>query len=214
MLHSGKDLLTVKAVPRGCNYNGILVMLTKKLYALGSLLLACRLCMRKHDSRRVSDLIVIKLAKVLHIHLTLFNVGNGGKAVKHSTVLLCALSRANNVRKLANARGLDNNSVGVVFLKHLNKRLGKITHKRATDTARVHLGDLNARIGKEAAVNTDLAKLILDENDLLTCICFFNQLLDKSGFTCSKKAGKYIYLCHFALLLNSNIFTNNIVLQI
>ena len=123
MLHCGKDLLAVKAVPRCCDKNCALVMLTKKLYALSGLLLACRLGMRKHDRRCIGNLVVIELAKVLHIHLALLNVGNGGKAIKHSAVLLCSLCRANNVRKLANARGLDNNSVGIIFLKHLNKCL-------------------------------------------------------------------------------------------
>ena len=197
MLHSGKNFLTVKAIPGSCNYNGTLVVLAKKLNTLGGLLLACGLCMRKHDSRCVSDLIVIKLTEVLHIHLALLNVGNGCKAVKDRTVLLCTLSSADNIRKLTNARGLDNNSVGVVFLKHLNKSLGKITYKRATDTARVHLGDLNARVGKEATVNTDLAKLILDENYLLACICFLYQLLNQCGFARTEEAGKYINFCHF-----------------
>ena len=129
MLHCRKDLLTVKTIPRGCDKNCVLVMLTKKLYAFGGLLLACRLGMRKHDCRRISDLVVIELAKVLHIHLALLNVGNGCKAIKHCTVLLCSLCCANNVRKLTNTRGLDNNSVGLEFVKHLYKCLRKIAYK-------------------------------------------------------------------------------------
>ena len=119
MLHSGKNFLTVKAIPGSCNYNGTLVVLAKKLNTLGGLLLACGLCMRKHDSRCVSNLVVIELTEVLHIHFALLNVGNGGKAVKLSALLLCSFCRADDVRKLANTRGLDNNSVGLVLLKHL-----------------------------------------------------------------------------------------------
>ena len=214
MLHCSKNILTVKAVPR-CSYNNrIGIMLTKKCYTFSNLLIPCSLCMRKHDCRSVSNLIVIKLAEVLHIHLALINISNSGKAIKNSTVLLSSLCRTNNVGKLTNARGLDNNSVGIVFLEHLNKCLGKIAHKRAADTTRVHLGDLNTCIGKETTVNTDFTEFVLNKNNLLACICFFNQLLDKGSLACSKKAGKYINLCHFTLLLNGNIFTNNIILQI
>ena len=160
------------------------------------------------------DLIIIELAKVLHIHLTLVHVGNGGKAIKRSTVLLGGLCRADNVRKLANTRGLDNNSVGSVFLKHLNQRLGEITNKRAADTAGVHLGDLNARIGKEAAVNTDLAKLVLDKNNLLACIRFFNKLLYQRGFTCAEEAREYIYFCHFLCSLTNLILIYYYIINI
>ena len=188
MLHSKKNILTVKAIPGGSHDNGGLIMLTEERYALGDLLILCSLGMRKNDGGCVGDLIVIELAKVLHIHLALINVCNGGEAIKHRTVVLGGLCRTNNVRKLANARGLDNNSVGIILLKNLYKRLGEITNKRAADTARVHLGDLNARICKEAAVNTDLAKLVLDKHDLLACICLFDQLLNQRGLTRTEEA--------------------------
>ncbi len=144
--------------------------------------------MREDDAGCVCDLIVIELAKVLHIHLTLIYVGNGGKAVKRSTVILCSLCRADNVGKLANARGLDNNSIGAILIDNLYKRLGKIANQRATDTTGVHLGNLNACIGKEAAIDTDLAKLVLNENHLFACIGLFNKLLYERGLTCSEEA--------------------------
>ena len=196
MLHSKENILTVKEIPGSCHDNGLSIVLTKETYALGNLLIPCTLCMREDDGGCMLDLVVIELAKVLHIHLALINVGNGGEAVKNCTVILGSLCRADNVRELTNARGLDDDSIGVILLKNLNKRLGKIANKRAADTAGIHLGNLDTCIGKEAAVNTDLTKLVLNENNLLTCICLFNQLLDKRGFTCAKEAGKYINLCH------------------
>ena len=79
--------------------------------------------MRKNNGRSVGDLIVIELAKVLHIHFYLVNVGNGGKAVKHRTVLLCSLCRLDNVGKLTYSGGLDDDSVGSVFLENLDESL-------------------------------------------------------------------------------------------
>ena len=210
VLHGRKNILAVKAIPGSCHDNSAFVMLAKKIYTLADLLISCALCMRKHDRRSVLDLVVIELAKVLHIHLTLVYVGNRSEAIKRCAMLLRGLSRANNVGKLAYARGLNDDSVGIVLLKNLYKRLGKITNQRATDATRIHLGNLNSRISKEATVDTDLTKLILDKNNLLACICFLNKLLNQRGLTCAKEAGKYIYFSHFKSPLN-NTFTNNII---
>ena len=174
MLHSKENILTVKEIPGSCHDNSLSIVLTKEANALGNLLIPSILCMREDDGGSVTNLVVIELAKVLHIHLALINIGNGGKAVKSCTVILGSLCRADNVRELTNARGLDDDSIGVILLKNLNKRLGKIANKRAADTAGIHLGNLDTRIGKEAAVNTDLTKLVLNENNLLACICLFN----------------------------------------
>ena len=101
--HCGKDILTVKAVPWGNDYGRISVMLAEHLYRLCYLLVLCRLGMGEHDSRCVCNLVVIELAKVLHIHFNLIYVGNGGKAVKDSSVLLCTSCRLDNVGELTDA---------------------------------------------------------------------------------------------------------------
>ena len=202
-LHSGENILTVESVPGGSHDNGSLVMLTEKSNALGDLLIPCRLGVGEDDAGGVCDLIVIEFAEVLHIHFALVNVGNGGKAIEGCRVFLGGLRRTDNVGQLADARGLDNNSVGVVFLKHLYKCLREIAHQRAADTARVHLGDLNARIGEKSAVNTNLAKLVLNKDDTLTRVRLLDQLLDQRGLTRTEKAGKYINFRHFFLLLKT-----------
>ena len=79
--------------------------------------------MRKNYRRCISNLIVIELTKVLHIHLTLIYVGNGGEAVKLCVLCLNRLYRLDNVGELTYSAGLDDNSVGVEFVKHLFKRL-------------------------------------------------------------------------------------------
>ena len=123
LLHSGKDILTVKLVPRSSNYSSGLVVLSDKLNCSLNLIALGNICVGKNYTRRVSNLIVIELAKVLHIHLALINVGNGCKGVKRSLVGFNGAHRLDNVGKLAYTAGLDNNSIGMVFIKHLTKRL-------------------------------------------------------------------------------------------
>ena len=83
--------------------------------------------MRKNYRRCISNLIVIELTKVLHIHLTLINVGNGGEAIQLCIGSLNRLYRLDNVGELTNSTRLNNNSVGMELVKHLSKRLGKIS---------------------------------------------------------------------------------------
>ena len=187
VLHSSENVLAVKAIPGGSDDYSGLVVLTEKSYALGNLLVLCGLCVREDDCRCMLDLVIIELAKVLHIHLALIYVGNGGKAVE-LCANTCVLHRLDNVGKLADTRWLDNYSVGVVLLKHLNQRLGEIANERAADAAGVHLGNVDACIGKEASVNADFTKLVLDKHEFLTRIRFLNKLLDKGGLTCSEEA--------------------------
>ena len=197
-LHSGENVLTLQIVPGGGHDNGIAVQLAQAADAVLDLVLGCVLSVGEHDGRGVSDLVAVKLAEILQIHLALVYIGNGGKAVKHSAVLLCGPCRADNVRELAHSGGLDDDSVGLELVEHAAQRLGKIAHKRAADASRVHLGDLDARVGKEAAVNADLAELVLDQDELFTLVRLGNQLLYQSGLACSEKAGKNINFCHFS----------------
>ena len=43
---------------------------------------------------------------------------------------------------------------------------------------------------QKAAVDADLAELVLDEHDLLACKGLFDELLDKGGLTGAKEAGE------------------------
>ena len=196
LLHCGENILAVELVPRGGNDGSGRIMLSDKLNALLCLMRFCGVGMRKNDAGRVGNLVVVELAKVLHIHLALINVGNCGKAVESSIGSLYGLNSLNNVRELSDTAGLDDNSVGVEFVKHLDKRLGKIANERATDATGVHLGNLNARILKESAVNTDLTKLVFDKNELFTVVCLFDKLLYKCGFSGSEETGENIYFRH------------------
>ena len=182
-------------------------MLSDKLHGFFCLVSLCNIGMRKNDTGCVSYLIVVELAKVLHIHFALVNIGNCGEAVELRLLSLYRLNSLDNVGELAYSAGLNNNTVGMELIEHLCERLGEITYKRAADASGVHLGDLNACVLKETAIDTDLAKLVLYKYKLFACVCFLNKLFDKCSLTCSKETGKNIYFRHFqkTLPLRANL---------
>ena len=123
LFHRAKYRLAIKAIPRSSNDNSILVVFSDNVKRFLELMLLSCLCMRKHNARSVLDLISEELAKVLHIHLALVSINNSGEGVKLRLLSANCRSRLNNVGQLTNSRRLDNNSIRVVFFKHLSKRL-------------------------------------------------------------------------------------------
>ena len=196
LLHSCKDVLTVKVLPGRSNDSRLGIMLTDKSYALLYLMLLYLSGVGEDYTGCVCNLIVVELAEVLHIHFALARIGNGGKAVELSFFRLYLAYCLDNVGKLTDARGLNDYSVGAVLRENLTESLGKVAYKRAADTARIHLGNLYARIGKEAAVDTDLAEFVLDENYLLTDKSLGKKLLYKRSFSRAEKAGENINFRH------------------
>ena len=145
----------------------------------------------------MADLVVVELTEVLHIHLDLVDVGHGDEAAQLNIQMLGhALDSAGHVGQLADARGLDDDAVGVVLLHHLLQSGAEIAHQRAADAAGVQLIDLDAGLLQKAAVDADLAELVLDEHDLLAGKGLFDELLDKGGLTGAKEAGENIDLGH------------------
>ena len=196
LFHSRKDSLAIQHIPGGSYDNRTLVILSDNVQRLLQLMLLCRLRMRENYAGCVLDLISEEFAEVLHIHLAFIRINNGGEAIKLRILTANGRSCLDNVGELSNARGLDNNSVGMVFLKHFAQRLREISNERAADAAGVHLCDLNTCISKETAVNADLAEFIFDKHEFLARVSLFNELFYKSSFSCSEKAGENINLCH------------------
>ena len=145
----------------------------------------------------MADLVVVELAEVLHIHLHLVHIGHGDKAVQlHIQMLSHAFHSAGHIGELAHAGGLDDDAVGVVLLHHLLQGGAEIAHQRAADAAGVQLVDLDAAFLQKAAVNADLAELVLDQNDLLAGKGLFDELFDQGSFTGTKEAGENIDFGH------------------
>ena len=170
MLHRFKDSLTVKKLPRRCYDRCRLIVLAKKCNCIGDLLIRDAARVRKNDGSCIADLIDIKLAKILGIHLAFICIGNRAEAIQHNGFRQNRGNGTHHVRKLTNAGGLDQNTVGMILLQNLRESLGKITNKRATDAARIHFRDVNARFAEKAAVDSDLTKFVFDQNDLLARI--------------------------------------------
>ena len=103
---------------------------------------------------------------------------------------------AADVRELAHAGGLDQDAVGMVGIDQLAQGLGEVAHQRAADAAGVQLGDLYAGILHEAAVDADLAVLVLQQHDLLALEGAVQQLLDQRGLARAQEAGNNVDLGH------------------
>ena len=147
------------------------------------------------------DLVVVELTEVLHIHLHLACVHHGHGVAQGHFVARNLVHGTDDIGQLAHAGGLNNDAVGMVLGNHLFQSLAEVAHQGAADAAGVHLGDVDAGILQEAAVNADLAELILDEHQLLPLVALGNQLLDQGGFTGSQEAGVNIYFGHKKHLL-------------
>ena len=195
-LHRLEDLLAVKLRPRRCHDRGGRVLLAQQRHGGVELLGADALGAREDDGARVLDLVVEKLTEVLHVHLALVRVHDGREAVEHQLVGLYALHGADDVAQLADARGLDEDAVGVELLEHFLQRVGKVAHEAAADAAGVHLVDLHAGVLEEAAVDGDLTELVFDQHDLFARVRLSNQLFDQRGLAGTEKTGENINFCH------------------
>ena len=161
--HGLQDLLTGQLVPCGGHDGSGGVLLAQHGDRSGDLLFAGGLGAAEQDAACVADLVVVELAEVLHIHLHLVHIGHGDKAVQlHIQMLGHAFHSAGHIGELAHAGGLDDDAVGVVLLHHLLQGGAEVAHQRAADAAGVQLVDLDAAFLQKAAVNADLAELVLD----------------------------------------------------
>ena len=197
-----EDFPAVNLLPRGSNKNGIGILLSYESNAVGELTLSGLSGVGKDDGGCVLNLVIIELAKVLHIHFALVDIDNNGVGAKLCIGAVNTLYSLDDIGELSDTRWLNDDAVGMEFVKHTAKCGGKITDKRAADTARIHLGNLDARIAEEAAVNTDFAKLIFDKDELFTRISLGNKLLYKSGLSRTEKSRKDINFSHIIAFRN------------
>ena len=195
--HGLQDLLTGQVIPCGGHDGGGGVLFPQHCHGSGDLFLAGGLGAAEQDAACMADLVIVELAEVLHIHLDLVHIGHGDKAVQlHVQMFGHALHGAGHIAQLAHAGRLDDDAVRVVLLHHLLQSGAEIAHQRAADAAGVQLIDLDAGLLQKAAVDADLAELVLDEHDLLACKGLFDELLDKGGLTGAKEAGENINFGH------------------
>ena len=200
-IHNGNDLCTGQFVPIGGHNGGGGVLFLDQGNGCGNLLLVCAAGAAQDDAGCVADLVVIELAKVLHIHFDLVHIGHSHKAVQADRQGLAhTLNSAGHITQLANAGRLDQDAVRMISLHDLFQCLAEVAHQGAADAAGVQLVDLNASLTHKAAVNADLAEFVFDQHDLFTLERFLDELFDQGRFACTQKAGENInfsYLfCH------------------
>ena len=200
-IHNGNDLCTGQFVPIGGHNGGGGVLFLDQGNSSSDLLLVCAAGAAQDDAGCVADLVIIELAKVLHIHFDLVHIGHSHKAVQADRQGLAhTLNSAGHITQLANAGRLDQDAVRVIGLHDLFQCLAEVAHQGAADAAGVQLVDLNASLTHKAAVNTDLAEFVFDQHNLFALERFLDELFDQGRFACTQKAGENInfsYLfCH------------------
>ena len=204
LFHGGEDGLAGELIPGGGEDGGVGILLPQQGHGGLQLLLAQLLGTAEDDGAGGLDLVVVKLAEVLHVDLHLGGVGHGDEAVELHVrlVLHGVLHGHDHVAELAHAGGLDEDAVGVELVLHLDEGLVEVTHQGAADAARRHLADLHAGLLQEAAVDGDLTELVFDQHQLFALVGLGQQLFDQSGFARAQEAGHDVDFCHSITFLH------------
>ena len=195
------QLLARQLAPRGGDDGGNGIMLPQHGNGRVQLALGDGIGTGQDDGGGGFDLVVVELAEVLHIHLDLARVGHGHGVAQGDIVVRHLAHGGDDVGQLANAGWLDENAVGMVLGDDLLQCLAEIAHQGAADAAGVHLGDVDAGILQKAAVNADLAELVLDQHQPLPLVAFSDHLFDQGRLARAEKAGENINFCHKKHLL-------------
>ena len=194
MLHGFPDLQPGNLAPGGGDQACVVVEALQKLRSCQNLLGGGGVGAAHDDQVGILHLVVEELAEVAHVHPALAGVHH-----RHLGADLRAFHAGDgpgHVTELAHAGGLNDDPVGSVILHHLFQRLGEVAHQGAADAAGVHLRNLHPGVLQKAAVNGDLAELVLDQHQLFALIGLGNQLADQGRLTGAQKAGKNVYLGH------------------
>ena len=195
-LHSGQNRFTVEFIPFRRHVVRIRIHLFQHFQAGMQFFFGNSRRMRQHHAGSVRHLIDKKFAEVFHIHLALVRVHHGAKSVQHAVFHVRAFHCADYIAQFSHAGRLDDNTIGLIFRFHFFQGLGKIAHKRTTDTSRIHLGDIHARVFQKAAVHADFAEFVFDQHYFFACIRLFDQFFDQRSFSRAQKSRKYVYLRH------------------
>ncbi len=195
-LHGITQLSTGQLAPRRGDDGGYLIVLPEHGNSHIQLLLRNGIGTGQNDGGGGFDLVVIELAKVLHVDLDLACIDHRNSKAQGHVLGSDLLHSGDHIRQLAYTGGLDDDAVRAIFLNDLGQCTAKITHQRATDTTGVHFGNVDACLLQKTAVNTDLAKFILDQHQFLSCVSFADHLFDQRGLACPQKARINIDFCH------------------
>ena len=195
-LHGFLQLHAGQLIPGGGDNSSIGVVLFQHFHGSIQLLLGNRIRTGQDDAGSGLHLVIIELAKVLHIDLHLVGVYYGYGTAQNHIFTGNLFNSANHVGQFAHAGGFDNNAVGMVIADDLVQSLTKIAHQAAANTTGVHFRDIDTGFLQKAAVNADLTELIFDQHQFFALVAFLDHLLDQSSFTGTQETGVNINLCH------------------
>ena len=203
-LHCAQQLLASQVAPGGGDDGSLGIVLPQQRHGCIQLGLGDGISTGQDDGGSGLDLVIIELAEVLHIDLDLARVGNGDGIAQGDFLIGDLVHCADNIRQLAHTGGLDEDAVRVILLDDLSQGLAEVAHQRAADAAGVHLGDVDAGVLQEAAVNADLAEFVLNEDQLLALVGLGDHFLDQGSLAGAQEAGVDIDFCHSLLHLPKN----------
>ena len=194
-LHGLEQLRAGQLLPRGRHDARMRVELTQDTDHLFQTVRRAFRRAGQQDRTRMRHLVLEEFAEVLEIHLGLERIDDRDERVERH-IQMRVLHGRDHVGQLAHAGGLDQDAVGRVLVDHIVQRLAEVAHKRAADAARVHFIYHNAGILEEAAVDADLAELILDQHDLFAFQRIREQALDQRGLARAEEARDNINFRH------------------
>ena len=195
-LHGGDQLLSGELAPGGGDDGSNGVVLPQNLYGSIQLGLGNGIGTGQDDGGGSLHLVIVEFSEVLGIDLDLARIHNSHGIAQGHIRAGDLVHSADHIGQLAHAGGLNDDPIGVVLVDHLGQCLAEVTHQRAADAAGVHLRNIDTGILQEAAVNADLAELILNQHQLLALVALGNHLLDQRSLASAQEAGVNINLCH------------------
>ena len=194
--HGIQNLLAIQLGPGGSDQCSFFIVLTNQLHSGIQLGLGNIIGTGQNNGTGSFDLIVVELAKVLHIDLHLAGIRHSNRMAQNHIFRNYFLHSCYHITELAHTGGLNHYAVRMILFDHLGQSLAKVAHQAAANAAGVHFRNVDAGILQETAVNTDLTEFIFDQYQLLTLVSFLDHFLDQSGLTGTQKAGVYINFCH------------------
>ena len=205
----GLDQLCAGQLIPGCRNDRCLpVTLTKHSNSRIQLLL--RDCIRsgQNDRRGSLDLVIIKLTKVFRINLYFSCIYHSHGIAQLHILVGDLIHRSDHIRQLADTGRLDHDPVRGILCNDLRQCFTEIAYQTAANTSGIHFRNIDAGLLQKATVNTDLTKLIFDQDKLLSPIAFGDHFLNKCCFAGTEKAGINVDLCHLQHLLYNFIGNN------
>ena len=171
--HGIKDCLSGELIPWRGDDSCIGVQLTDDFSIRCELCFIHVLSLGKNNTGCGCDLIIEELFEIAMIHFAASGVDNGAVAVQFNPA--DCFHCPQDIGKLSDSRGLNDDPIRMICIDDLLQRLLEIAFQRAADAAAVDFADLNAGVFQESSVNTDFTEFIFYKDYLLAMEDIFDQ---------------------------------------